>query len=130
MLLLPPPTPTLAHPATLVSAPEQAEDGDLDVTGGSVAGGESPRTWQSRGRWARWLAASLLGLWHLCSDATGEIVCIKSDKTKHQQIKPLSRQTGNRVWIKIPSFLQLQASTMQVSEGHALDRKCFWGWGW
>ena len=50
MLLLPPPTPTLAHPATLVSAPEQAEDGDLDVTGGSVAGGE--RTWQSRGRWA------------------------------------------------------------------------------
>lgn len=36
MLLFP-----LAHPATLVSAPEQAEDGHLDVTGDCAAGGES-----------------------------------------------------------------------------------------
>lgn len=33
-----------AHPASLVSAPEQAENGYLDVTGGVVAGGGVQRT--------------------------------------------------------------------------------------
>ena len=45
----------------------------------------------------------------------------------NQTPQPANRKQGLD---KNTIFFAAAASTMQVSEGHALDRKCFWGWGW